>query len=57
MEHLDHSQGIWVSHEILVSALKYLGQPQGPWVSQETLVSATKSLKVLQSAIKHFGHP
>ena len=47
MEHLDHSQGIWVSHEILVSALKYLGKLQGPWITQETLVSATKYLDQL----------
>jgi hypothetical protein len=47
MEHLDHSQGIWVSHEILVSALKYLGKLQGLWITQETLVSATKYLDKL----------
>ncbi len=39
MEHLDHSQGIWVSHEILVSALKYLGKLQGLWITQETLLT------------------
>ena len=59
MEHLDHSQGIWVSHEILVSALKYLGklqfrdlglpkkhlcQPQNTWISCQKPGSAMEHL-------------